>query len=174
VTNGGTGVPSALTRTGSTVTVDGENGLTMSVAAHRDGSPLPLGLDGVVEVGPDGQLWVTVTGFGPVSGVSFWSLGDADRLAAALTGVTGAASTSIVIPAGLTEGVHTLVVTGVDAQGRNVTMQVAIRVTGAAAAISSPAAYSWWVWSLVALLVLMGGWLWFVIARRRDEDEEQA
>jgi titin len=176
VTNGGTSVSSTLTTSGSTVTVDAQNGLTLSVVAHRDGSPLPLGLDGVVEVGPGGQLWVTVTGFGPESGVSFWSLGNADRLAAALTGATGAASTSIVIPAGLTEGVHTLVATGVDAQGKAVTMQVAIRVTGVTpASVVSPAAYGWWIWWLVALLVLLGGWWWFVIARRRRrEDEEQA
>jgi len=154
--------------------VDAHNGLTLTVAAQKNGSTLPLGADGVVEVGPDGQLWVTVTGFGQQSGVAFWSIGAEAQLAAAQTDAIGAAATSIVVPADFAPGVHTLVVTGIDAQGKTVTMQVGIRVTGPhPASAGSSAGYSWWIWLLAALLLVLGWW-WFVIARKRRREEEQA
>jgi hypothetical protein len=174
VTAGGTAVSSTLSSSGGTVKVDAHNGLTLTVATQQNGSTLPLGPDGVVEVGPGGQLWVTVTGFGGQSALTFWSIGDEAQLAAAQTDATGAATTSIVVPAGLTPGVHTLVVTGVDAQGKPVTMQVGIRVTGQnPASAASSAGYSWWIW-LLAAVMLLTAWWWFVIARRRRRDEEQA
>jgi phosphotransferase system HPr-like phosphotransfer protein len=175
VTSGGTTLPSTLSTSGNTVKVDAHNGLTLTVAAQKDGSTLPLGAGGVVEVGPGEQLWVTVTGFGQQSGVTFWTVGDEAQLAAARTDATGAAATSIVVPASLAAGGHTLVVTGVDAQGKTVTMQVAIRVTGThPASAGSSAGDTWWIWSLAALLLLLGGWWWFVIARRRRREDEQA
>ena len=173
VTTGDTTVPSTITTSGGTVTVDARNGLTLSVAAQKDGSTLPLGVDGVVEVGPGGQLWVTVTGFGQGSVVSFWNIGNASELASASTDPTGAAATRVLLPSNLTPGAHTLVVTGVDAQGKTVTMQLGIRVTGTQPAVGSAAGLSSWMWTPAALLLLLGGWFWFVIARKRREDEEQ-
>ena len=174
VTDDGTPVSSTLSSSGGTVKVVAHNGLTLTVAAQQNGSTLPLGADGVVEVGPGGQLWVTVTGFGQQSGVTFWSIGDQAQLAAAQTDATGAAATSILVPADLAPGVRTLVVSGVDAQGRTVTMQVGIRVTGTrSASAGSSAVSSWWVWLLAALLLLLVGW-WFVIARRRRREDERA
>jgi cbb3-type cytochrome oxidase subunit 3 len=171
VTSDGKTVSSTLSSTGGTVKVDAHNGLTLTVAAQQNGSTLPLGVDGVVEVGPDGQLWVTVTGFEQQSVVTFWSFGDAAQLAAAQTDAAGAAATGIVVPADLAPGVHTLVVSGIDAQGKTVTMQVAIRVMDIH---SASAGFTWWIWWLVALLVVVLAWWWFVIARRRRRDEEQA
>jgi len=127
----------------------------------------------VVEVGPGGQLWVTVTGFGQGSVVSFWNIGNASELASASTDPTGAAATRVLLPSNLTPGAHTLVVTGVDAQGKTVTMQLGIRVTGTQPAVGSAAGLSSWMWTPAALLLLLGGWFWFVIARKRREDEEQ-
>ena len=174
VTNGGTTVSSTVTKSGGTVKVDANNGLSMTVAAGQKGATLPLGPDGVVEVGPGGELWVTVTGFEQGSLITLWSLGSPAQLGSASTDASGAAATRIVVPAGLSQGAHTLVVTGVDAQGNSVTMQVGIRVTTAQpGSVASPADYSWWPWSLALLLLLMmAGW-WFAIARRRRRDEDE-
>jgi hypothetical protein len=174
VTDGETTVSSTVSTSGSTVKVAAHNGLSLTVAAQQNGSPLPLGADGVVEVGPGGQLWVTVTGFGQQSDVVFWSLGEEAQLAASRTDAAGAAAMSISVPAGLALGVHTLVVTGIDAQGKTVTMQVGIRVINAPlASTGSSAGYGWWIWSLAPLLLLLLVWWWFVIARRRRREEDE-
>ena len=92
------------------------------------------------------------------------------------TDASGATAESVLLPHALKPGVHTLVVTGVDAHGQLATMQLGIRVLDAqTASAQSPADGSWLVWLLPAVLLLLLV-AWFVIARRRRrrEDEQAA
>jgi len=92
------------------------------------------------------------------------------------TDASGATGESVLLPGTLPAGVHTLVVTGVDAQGQPVTMQMGIRVLDAQTApVPSPADGSWLIWLLAAVVLLLL-FVWFAIARRRRrrEDEQAA
>ncbi|EPR76563.1 fibronectin type III [Leifsonia rubra CMS 76R] len=167
VTSDGGEVSSKLTTSKNTVTVRASNGLTLTVAAKRDGITLPLSADGVVEVQRSGQLWVTVSGLDPQSAMVVWSMGSKDELAVSQANASGETATRVFLPISLTPGVQTLVVTGVDARGESVTMQVGIRVLDAQnASASSPFASTWWIW-LGAALVLFMLFVWFVLAGRR-------
>jgi hypothetical protein len=159
------------------VTIRATNGLSLTVAAHRNGTTLPLAADGAVEVQRSGQLRVTLAGFAPRSDVTIWAMSDPLKLAVSRTDASGATAESVLLPHALKPGVHTLVVTGVDALGQLATMQLGIRVLDVpTASAHSPAGGSWLVWLLPALLLLMLAW-WFAIARRRrrrNEDEQAA
>ena len=128
VTSDGDGVPSTVSSSKTTVKIRAANGLSLSVAAQRHGTTLPLAADGAVEVHHSGQLWVTVAGFAPRSAVTIWAMSDPLKLTAARTDASGAKAESILLPHALEPGSHTLIVTGEGAQGQLVTMQLGIRV----------------------------------------------
>jgi hypothetical protein len=172
-TSGGTVASSLVTSTKS-VTVTTTSGLAFTVSAQRNGLTVPVAADGVVEVQRSGQLWVTVAGLAPDSLVTMWSMSRSTKLISAHTDGSGSTGTQILLPKDITPGAHTIVVTGVTADGQPVTMQVGIRVLDAQKASAVSPAVDWsWLW-LIAVIVLVLAFWWFLIARRRrrEVDEE--
>jgi titin len=173
VTNGGGAMSSIVDTSKTAVKVGAAGGLSLTVAAHRNGRALPLAADGVVEARASDQLRVNVAGFAPNSVVTIWTLSGSLELAVSRTDATGETGESVLLPGSLPAGVHTLVVTGVDAQGQPVTMQMGIRVLDAQTApIASPADGSWLIWLLAAVVLLLLV-AWFAIARRRRRREDE-
>ncbi|HEY9476807.1 MAG TPA: hypothetical protein VIQ26_00070, partial [Microbacteriaceae bacterium] len=176
VTSDGGAVSWTVSTSKTTVTIGASNGLSLTVAAQRNGTNLPLAADGAVEVQRSGQLWVTMAGFAPRSAVTIWAMSDSLELAVSRTDASGATGERVSLPNSLTAGVHTLVVTGMDAHGKSVTMQMGIRVLDAqTASAHSPAGGIWLVWPLAALvLLLLVAWYGIARRRRRREDEQAA
>ena len=83
MTTDGVTVASTVKKSKTTVTVSAPNGLSLSVAAEKDGALLPLAADGVVEVDRSGQLVVTMTGLAPASSMTIWNIANSRELAVA-------------------------------------------------------------------------------------------
>ncbi|GAA3731331.1 hypothetical protein GCM10022239_04910 [Leifsonia bigeumensis] len=173
VTSDGSAVSSTVSASKTTVKIGAAGGLSLTVAAQRDDTILPLAADGVVEVQRSGQLWVTTAGFSPRSVVTIWAMSDPLKLAVSHTDASGATGESVPLPHALAAGVHTLIVIGVGAHGQPVTMQVGIRVLDAqTVSAHSPAGGIWLGWWLAALVLLLLV-AWYVIARRRRRREDE-
>ncbi|MFC5500769.1 fibronectin type III domain-containing protein [Lysinimonas soli] len=171
-TAGGSSVASHLHGAGSTVTLSTDSGQAFTVAARRGVQNLPIGADGVVEVVRGGQVWITVSGLAPGSGITLWSRSESARLASGTTDVAGHTAQLVLLPASLKPGAHTLIVTGVDAAGKPVTLQMGIRVLDARTVSAVTPDDSWW-WLLIvlAILLLLAGW--FLVARRRRRRDDR-
>jgi predicted RNA-binding protein with TRAM domain len=176
ITSAGGAVTSHVATTRRQVTVASATGLTLTVAAQRDGAALPLAADGVVEVPVAGQLRVTVAGLAADTLVTMWSMSNTTMLASAHTDGSGHTGNTLALPKDIKPGVHTLVVSGVNASGKPVTMQVGIRVldvTKVAAVTHTAVTGSWWPW-MIAMLIALLLTIWFLLARRRRRDREEA
>jgi titin len=171
ITAAGGTVASTLATAHGRVTVSTTSGLRLTVAAERRGVTLPLAADGVIEVQRSGQLRVTVSGLAANTLVTMWSMSRTTMLASAHTDASGRTGSTVLLPRALTAGVHTLVVSGVTAEGEPVTLQVGIRVLDVqkASAVSHDVA-PWWPW-LILILILLG--TWYVVARRRRLDRDE-
>jgi titin len=171
----GGSVTSKLSRGSRSVTVTTADGLSLRVQARHGSTTLPLAADGVVEVQRDGQLYVAVSGLGPVTDLQVWSMSRTTKLGTAVTDAAGRSDQVLHLPRTLTPGVHTIVVTGVAADGTPVTLQLGIRVldTQSVAAVSPLG--SGLLWILLLVIILLIAVSWFVVARRRrradDRDE---
>ncbi|GMA95781.1 hypothetical protein GCM10025881_26050 [Pseudolysinimonas kribbensis] len=174
VQSGGDPVPSRIsTHAGRTVLTTG-NGLRMTVSGWQDGHRTPTGPDGVIEIVRGGSTQIDVSGLAPDSEVVTWGMSHLQQLVATRTDHDGSLAQLVRLPYSMAPGAHTLIVSGVDAEGHDVTMQVGIRVLPVAHdAPPAPAAGgSWWWLLLVGLIALLALITWFVIARRRRHDRE--
>jgi hypothetical protein len=75
------------------------------------------------------------------------------------------------IPGSVAPGVHTIVVSGLDAKGSRVSMQLGIRLLDATTA-SSVTPFTGWLIPLVVAILILVLLLWLLIARRRRREEE--
>jgi hypothetical protein len=174
VRSGGDRVPSHLsTQSDRTVLTTGD-GLRMTVSGWSHGHRTPAGPDGVIEVVRGGSTQVEVSGLAPDSDVVTWGMSHLQQLVATRTDHDGSLTQLVRLPYSMAPGAHTLIVTGVDVDGHEVTLQVGIRVLPVAhdAADAPVAGGTWWWLLLVALIVLLAVAGWFVIARRRRQRRE--
>ncbi len=171
VMSGGSMVHSTVTNDGQTVTVAAAGNLGMSVAAKHGGASIPVGADGIIQMVRGDTLWVRAWGLQPQSVVTFWSESAPTKLGSVRSDVTGSVEQEMRIPGSVAPGVHTIVVSGLDAKGSRVSMQLGIRLLDATTA-SSVTPFTGWLIPLVVAILILVLLLWLLIARRRRREEE--
>jgi LPXTG-motif cell wall-anchored protein len=97
----------------------------------------PAGETGSVVAGK--EITLTGSGYLPNSTVTVAIYSDPQVLTQVVTDGTGAFTVTVTVPAGLTDGDHTLVASGVDASGAVRYMTLPITVTGGLATATGPA-----------------------------------
>jgi titin len=174
VQSNGAAVPSKLSSQGDRVVLTTGHGFRLTVSGWQHGHVTPIGPDGVIEVLRGGTTRVIVSGLAPDSEIAMWGMSHLQQLVTTRTDHEGALTQLVRLPYSMAPGAHTLIVTGVDVDGHEVTMQVGIRVLRVAhEAPDAPAVGgSWWWLLLVALIAVLGLIAWFVIARRRRQRRE--
>jgi titin len=178
ILSAGAPVETKVTTRGRTVTVSDGSALRLTVSAQKDGVSQPLAADGVVVVDRDGRLWITAAGLSPSSIVTVWSTSESGQLATARADGSGATAQAVSLPSTLKPGTHTIVVQGVDAAGKPVTLQLGIRVLDAQSVSTvsptgAPAATEGLALALVLAILVIVGWWFFLARRRRRRDDEE-
>jgi titin len=173
VQSDGAALPSKLSSEGDRVVLTTRHGFRLTVSGWEHGTVTPIGPHGVIEVLRGGTTRVVVSGLAPDSEIAMWGMSHLQQLVTTRTDHDGALTQLVRLPYSMAPGAHTLIVTGVDTDGGQVTMQVGIRVLPVAhEAPVAPAGGSWWWLLLVALVALLALFAWFVIARRRRQRRE--
>lgn len=181
VTMDGVAIEYDVTQDGPTRTFTGVNDTTVSVTSS--GSTGSENSAAGLRIPVLGQLTVGVTGFREGSVVEAWVFSTPTFLGEGVVAAGNTMSGDFTLPEQIRAGHHTLVVTGLSANGEEASFSIKLAVTDDTAsgagvlvdsAVEAPAGLgtSWWIILSGLVVVLVGGLVWFLIARRRrDEDE---
>jgi hypothetical protein len=140
-------------------------GFTVTLAGVRpDGSIIPLTSDGLLEVRRGDVFRLDATGFAPGSEVDIWMFSKPNHLTNIEVGANGLVRSTLKVPKSVSDGLHHLVMVGVDKANAEAKFEVGMNV--------GVPAKQWWLsrWLLIipiTLAVFIGFWLPTTARRRK-------
>jgi hypothetical protein len=140
-------------------------GFTVTLAGvNPDGSVIPLTSEGLLEVRRGDTFRLDATGFAPGSTVDIWMFSKTYHLTNMEVGPDGLVRSSLKVPKSITDGLHHLVMVGVDKANAEAKFEVGMNV-------GVPAKQWWYSRVLLAipisLAVFAGFWLPTTASRRK-------
>ena len=129
-----------------------------------DGTIIPLSSDGLLEVQRGDTFRLDATGFAPGSNVDIWMFSKSMLMANITVGADGLVKSSFVVPKSMTDGLHHLVMVGVDRAKAEAKFEVGMNV-------GAPTK-QWWASRVLLLVplviaVFIGLWLPTTVRRRK-------
>lgn len=94
------------------------------------GTDVSVGSDGVVSITAGKSVTVQGVGFKPSSTVEIWMFSTPKLLKTAPIGTDGVLNTTVILPANIGNGTHTLQVEGMNAAGAEKAISFGVKVTG--------------------------------------------
>ena len=140
-------------------------GFTVTLAGMKaDGTIIPLSSDGLLEVQRGDTFRLDATGFAPGSKVDIWMFSKSMLLANMTVGTDGLVKSSFVVPKSMKDGLHHLVMVGVDRAKAEAKFEVGMNV--------GVPAKQWWASRVLllvplAIAVFIGLWLPTTVRRRK-------
>jgi hypothetical protein len=140
-------------------------GFTVTLAGVRpDGSIIPLTSEGLLEVRRGDMFRLDAQGFAPGSKVDIWMFSKSYHLTNMEVGADGLIRSSLKVPKSITDGLHHLVMVGVDKANAEAKFEVGMNV--------GVPPEQWWFSRVliaipIALAVFIGFWLPTSASRRR-------
>ena len=140
-------------------------GFTVTLAGVKaDGTIIPLSSDGLLEVQRGDTFRLDATGFAPGSKVDIWMFSKSMLMATITVGADGLVKSSLVVPKSMTDGLHHLVMVGVDKAKAEAKFEVGMNV--------GVPAKQWWASRVLLLVpltiaVFIGLWLPTTVRRRK-------
>ena len=140
-------------------------GFTVTLAGVRpDGSIIPLTSDGLLEVRRGDIFRLDATGFAPGSEVDIWMFSKPNHLTNIEVGANGLVRSTLKVPKSVSDGLHHLVMVGVDKANAEAKFEVGMNV-------GVPPKQWWYSRVLIAIpisiAVFIGFWLPTSASRRR-------
>ena len=163
-TIGGKTVKATTTRVNNQL-VFNSGGFTVTLAGVKaDGTIIPLSSDGLLEVQRGDTFRLDATGFAPGSNVDIWMFSKSMLMANITVGADGLVKSSFVVPKSMTDGLHHLVMVGVDRAKAEAKFEVGMNV-------GAPTK-QWWASRVlivipIAVAVFIGLWLPTTVRRRK-------
>jgi hypothetical protein len=142
-------------------------GFTITYAGvNADGSVIPLRADGVSELAREDMFRLDAKGFAPGTQVTVWMFSQPQRLAKLTVGTDGLLRTSLRVPKSLKDGLHHVVMVGVDQNKKEAKFEFGLNV--------GVPADQWWVSRVllvipISIAVFIGLWLPTSVRRRRKQ-----
>jgi hypothetical protein len=132
---------------------------------NADGSVIPLRADGVLELAREDMFRLDAKGFAAGSEVIVWMFSQPQRLAKLTVGADGLVRTSLRVPKSLKDGLHHVVLVGVDQNKKEAKFEFGLNV--------GVPADQWWVSRVllvipISIAVFIGLWLPTSVRRRRN------
>ena len=140
-------------------------GFTVTFAGIKaDGSVIPLRTDGVLELAREDRFRLDAKGFAPGTEVTVWMFSQPQRLTKLTVGADGLVHTALRVPKSLNDGLHHVVMVGVDQNKKEAKFEFGLDV--------GVPAKQWWVSRVllvipISIAVFIGLWLPTSIRRRR-------
>jgi hypothetical protein len=133
---------------------------------NADGSVIPLRTDGVLELAREDMFRLDAKGFAPGTQVTVWMFSQPQRLAKLTVGADGLLRTSLRVPKSLKDGLHHVVMVGVDQNKKEAKFEFGLNV--------GVPAEQWWVSRVllvipISIAVFIGLWLPTSVRRRRKQ-----
>jgi hypothetical protein len=133
---------------------------------NADGSVIPLRADGVLELAREDMFRLDAKGFAPGTEVIVWMFSQPQRLAKLTVGADGLVRTSLRVPKSLKDGLHHVVLVGVDQNKKEAKFEFGLDV--------GVPADQWWVSRVllvipISIAVFIGLWLPTSVRRRRKQ-----
>jgi hypothetical protein len=163
-TIGGKTVKATTTRVNNQL-VFNSGGFTVTLAGVKaDGTIIPLSSDGLLEVQRGDTFRLDATGFAPGSNVDIWMFSKSTLMANITVGADGLVKSSFVVPKSMKDGLHHLVMVGVDKAKAEAKFEVGMNV--------GVPAKQWWASRVLllvplAIAVFIGLWLPTTVRRRQ-------
>ena len=140
-------------------------GFTVTLAGVKaDGTIIPLSSDGLLEVQRGDTFRLDATGFAPGSEVDIWMFSKSILMANIKVGADGLVKSSLTVPKSMANGLHHLVMVGVDKAKAEAKFEVGLNV-------GAPVK-QWWASRVlivvpIAIAVFIGLWLPTTVRRRK-------
>jgi hypothetical protein len=133
---------------------------------NADGSVIPLRADGVLELAREDMFRLDAKGFAPGSEVTVWMFSQPQRLTKLIVGADGLVHTALRVPKSLKDGLHHVVMVGVDQNKKEAKFEFGLDV--------GVPAKQWWVSRVllvipISIAVFIGLWLPTSVRRRRKQ-----
>ncbi|NQW60229.1 hypothetical protein HQ459_05540 [bacterium] len=133
---------------------------------NADGSVIPLRTDGVLELAREDMFRLDAKGFAPGSEVTVWMFSQPQRLTKLTVGADGLVRTSLRVPKSLKDGLHHVVLVGIDQAKKEAKFEFGLDV--------GVPADQWWVSRVllvipISIAVFIGLWLPTSVRRRRKQ-----
>ena len=142
-------------------------GFTVTFAGIKaDGSVIPLRADGVLELAREDMFRLDAKGFAPGTEVTVWMFSQPQRLTKLTVGADGLVHTALRVPKSLNDGLHHVVMVGVDQNKNEAKFEFGLDV--------GVPAKQWWVSRVllvipISIAVFIGLWLPTSLRRRRKQ-----
>ena len=142
-------------------------GFTVTFAGvNTDGSVIPLRADGVLELAREDMFRLDAKGFAPGTQVTVWMFSQPQRLTKLTVGADGLVRTALRVPKSLKDGLHHVVLVGVDQAKKEAKFEFGLDV--------GVPAKQWWVSRVllvipISIAVFIGLWLPTSVRRRRKQ-----
>ena len=133
---------------------------------NTDGSVIPLRADGVLELAREDMFRLDAKGFAPGTQVTVWMFSQPQRLTKLTVGADGLVRTALRVPKSLKDGLHHVVLVGVDQAKKEAKFEFGLDV--------GVPAKQWWVSRVllvipISIAVFIGLWLPTSVRRRRKQ-----
>jgi len=133
---------------------------------NADGSVIPLRTDGVLELAREDMFRLDAKGFAPGTEVIVWMFSQPQRLTKLTVGADGLVHTALRVPKSLNDGLHHVVMVGVDQNKKEAKFEFGLDV--------GVPAKQWWVSRVllvipISVAVFIGLWLPTSVRRRRKQ-----
>ena len=133
---------------------------------NADGSVIPLRTDGVLELAREDMFRLDAKGFAPGTQVTVWMFSQPQRLTKLTVGADGLVRTALRVPKSLKDGLHHVVLVGVDQNKKEAKFEFGLNV--------GVPAEQWWVSRVllvipISIAVFIGLWLPTSVRRRRKQ-----
>jgi len=143
-------------------------GFTVTLAGvNADGTVVPLSSDGLLEVRRGDMFRLDAQGFAPNTTVNIWMFSKTFLMATIEVGADGLVKSTLTVPKSVEDGLHHLVMVGVDKANVEAKFEVGMNV--------GVPAKQWWLsrWLLIipiTLAIFAGFWLPTTASRRRKRE----
>ena len=164
-TIGGKTVKATTTRANNQLIFNSGEFTVTFAGVNADGSVIPLRTDGVLELAREDMFRLDAKGFAPGSEVTVWMFSQPQRLAKLTVGPDGLVRTSLRVPKSLKDGLHHVVLVGIDQAKKEAKFEFGLDV--------GVPADQWWVSRVllvipISIAVFIGLWLPTSVRRRRN------
>jgi len=165
-TIGGKTVKATTTRVNNQLIFTAAEFTVTFAGVNADGSVIPLRTDGVLELAREDMFRLDAKGFAPGTQVTVWMFSQPQRLAKLTVGADGLLRTSLRVPKSLKDGLHHVVLVGVDQAKKEAKFEFGLDV--------GVPAEQWWVSRVllvipISIAVFIGLWLPTSVRRRRKQ-----
>jgi predicted RNA-binding protein with TRAM domain len=174
---GGHKVVAKLDRSGMRAIVTA-GGLTMELALMVDGHEVAFPAGSILTVEQGAHLAVVLRGFKSATQASVWGYSTPVLLDRFKVAADQSGTAEFTLPESMKPGDHTLVAAGIVPSGKTATMAIGIRIIPVAATapgtLGKPVSsdgFNWWWLTLLLVPAGLAGF-WFLIWRRRDDEDE--